>query len=1116
MKKAFLHGLTLFATVHVVLILLDTSAVAADAPAPPTVTVAFTNAPLAEALKQVGEASELQITFTTEFVEGAEAVTLTAKDEPIDAVLGKMLRPRGLEFIRVDDASVAVIRFGTDLTMAKLLGRSVRTLAHYAMTLDEARQTENGDVVIGWSDDDVRAAADALVDFLGAVDYFESHYMRSVPRSAIDVVIPSREAVLRAASLADADVRAGIGAAFGIRSRSPFRPERLSDARVREAARLLLADDDPIVRACWLSSVLSYCALLGPDRSEVIETACATGAKDSAPEVRLAATLAPSFTLRENKCDVLAPLLKDRVAAVRLAAWLAWIRGHEHRQWPGEGLPFVDAFNDLNPIVRSIAYVAACLAWRRADEYVDGKWVKTIPVLDEAMGHVNLDADPVLRQTVELFRPLCYDRDDVPTETLAALAESQSLWHHALAAEVWAIGVCGLNRRALSEKGVDMLAPLSQSKEPHARLFGLAAAAPAGNYVAQQESAAFLKSAGRLERLAVLHGAGRSRTRYGALPAILNSYRDALVDRLRAPDYAEATLACKAISQSFSFDDQLALLQKEIEHDPSSLASRLLLSNIVIYIGSEYQDEKLVSDRQTKVAEAVLAAADPSLDATLFLRRQWQGWTNIRTQGRRSPMPAALAVLAKGPSFVRGRPGERMRSFSASLVRMFKSEEPADRRTAFEAAVELIYDEGYLLDLDARAAAFALVRDGAMAAFAEDEKPGEGLSIWGFELLHGLPTPPYYRRREITWNEVKTYLRDPVIAALGKAADADCRPYVAVLLGDLYPYLGSDDIQQDAELRDTIDVARVVLMETCAAEHKAALLAGASLSSDETVASEALGELEALIRGRTLPPEARDKTILAMRDAVPRSSPEFRRYLLGLIGSGEGPSSFRKELVEIIGKCPDTFDRLVETVAAATNRYGPDHRVLEGFGALFRERVPTSTGAEQDAGVARIAKLGRAIAVNREYDSIARGAGVTLCLRTRLPLSQEVVLAALRDETIDLAVRIDIAKQTVRSSIPFRFSDWLLAGFDDLPHEIQKELIDLAYSYGTEQQKQDACLRALKDDSLLRSVSYRMRKLEPPYGDELTAALRERSDDPVLKNDVKILLDKLEKANEAK
>jgi len=85
-------------------------------------------------------------------VKDAEPVTISARDEPVDSVLLRILRPRGMEFIYTAESMAAIVRADSDAGMAKAAGRALRTFARLARKLEGAVQEGDEVRVPGWTE----------------------------------------------------------------------------------------------------------------------------------------------------------------------------------------------------------------------------------------------------------------------------------------------------------------------------------------------------------------------------------------------------------------------------------------------------------------------------------------------------------------------------------------------------------------------------------------------------------------------------------------------------------------------------------------------------------------------------------------------------------------------------------------------------------------------------------------------------------------------------------------------------------------------------------------------------------------------------------------------------
>ncbi|NQT21782.1 MAG: STN domain-containing protein, partial [Planctomycetes bacterium] len=156
------------ATILVLLAFLLATATAHAAPEDHPVTIDLKDAPLPDALKQIEQQSGLRLAYDQELIEKAEPVTLKVENMPAGEVLRRILRPRGLEYIQTSRTMLAIVPADSDMGMAKMAGRAIRTFARLAKKLEAAEQHGDEVKVPGWTDADDRALAEGLMDFLGA------------------------------------------------------------------------------------------------------------------------------------------------------------------------------------------------------------------------------------------------------------------------------------------------------------------------------------------------------------------------------------------------------------------------------------------------------------------------------------------------------------------------------------------------------------------------------------------------------------------------------------------------------------------------------------------------------------------------------------------------------------------------------------------------------------------------------------------------------------------------------------------------------------------------------------------------------------------------------------
>jgi len=366
-----------------VILLTATFAAAHQARAQPerTATLDLRAVPLSSALTRLQDASGLHLAFAADLVRDAEPVTLSAKDEPVDSVLLRILRPRGLECIYTGETMAAIVRADSDVGMAKMAGRAVRIIAGLEGKLEKAVQVGDEVRVPEWEDGDDRALAEGILDVCASLYFFGND--RAKGDAPVDLA--------RLLTAYDGDVRAGAFAPAGTGILPGSSHPRLTapggPAALEPAIRRLLGDPDPVVRGSGIMVVSGLNVASPGDWEPLLREAVAAGAKDPAPGVRFAAALAANVAARPGKTggfdDLLIALRPDSCAAVRGAAWARW-PSHPWQQADAEkaAQEFIKAFDaEKNPILRSVgALVANGLC---ADDAGEARLLKALQSKDE-------------------------------------------------------------------------------------------------------------------------------------------------------------------------------------------------------------------------------------------------------------------------------------------------------------------------------------------------------------------------------------------------------------------------------------------------------------------------------------------------------------------------------------------------------------------------------------------------------------------------------------------------------------------------------------------------------------------------------------------------------------
>ena len=385
-------------------------------------------------------------------------------------------------------------------------------------------------------------------------------------------------------------------------------------------------------------------------------------------------------------------------------------------------------------------------------------------------------------------------------------------------------------------------------------------------------------------------------------------------------------------------------------------------------------------------------------------------------------------------------------------------------------------------------------------------------------MLHALFGSGFKFTPGIEWKAAAPGLRGAIIAALDKAGDPACRPFAAAVLGDLLGHADGPAIREDAEVSAAMDAARAAIEQAGTADDKAAVLRGTALAPDEAVSGPAFDQLYKLFTGGALTPAARHDAIRKIESAVHRSSPVLRQYLLKLLADDEAPLSVRRSIVRGLARSPEMRGPLVNTLSAAITQRRPNIDMLwelHDFLAFdLRKNPPENT--EPPPWLLKLAGLCRSLMNDTRFEPEVRARAVSLYYITGLPQAKQDIVALALDPQTDPEVGVGAIRA-------FAFMGRTISGpaefatrFADFRPELRREIIRLVSEHGTAALQDSVFLKALKDDAMRYEVRGTIGSLSSPFSPELEAAIKARADDPVLKYEVKQLLDKQAKTAPAK
>ncbi|HUW34571.1 MAG TPA: hypothetical protein VM223_23430 [Planctomycetota bacterium] len=640
------------------------------------VRIEFNQVPLPAALARLQEASGLHLAFSNDLVRDAAPVTLSAKDEPVDSVLLRILRPRGLECIYTGETMAAIVRADSDVGMAKMAGRAIRTLAALARKLDSAKQVGDEIVMPEWMDEDDRA----LVETIFELDCANKH------RWALHLSEGTDESVERLAAMLecfDGDVRLGsAGLAYPMWQADPAGKQ---GRRIAAALGRMRQDGDPLIRG---AAVVVRCTQRGKMRDSLFSMfrdAIEAAAGDEAPEVRFAAAIGClQYSGIGFADDTLRRLRRDPNVVVRAAAWLAPSYSRYYRL-PRKLPELGTALRDASPVVRTICLDHIVCALQDEDE----KW----RIYSNTMTRSTvMDTDSIIRLLGDDRRRVrevmaAEGVADDPWLTMAAqalLAKSDTVWY---LRTNWKSGASGqgsppsdrprneaealkaigklfasgkrshaiIGCMALMDcwKNVALMAnrvayapEKAQAGSPHlpTRLMAAAACGPleSADAASPDSRARLLKALGSadpLERMAALWGCSPIWK-----PSTSTDLHEKVLASLKARSVTERSLAVQVAARALPIDTLLALMKDYGTREPDSSTTRLLL--YLMWNRQSLARRPSRQQGQVRLVDTILGTRSASLQKE-FIRRTG----NSNYTDRNPPLLRVLIVKSEPEAF---------------------------------------------------------------------------------------------------------------------------------------------------------------------------------------------------------------------------------------------------------------------------------------------------------------------------------------------------------------------------------------------------------------------------------------------------------------------------------
>jgi len=1080
----------------------------AQAGEPGHVTLELNATPLAEALDRLQDASGLHLAFASDLVKDAEPVTLSAKDEPVDSVLRRILRPRGMEFIYTADTMAAIVPQASDAGMAKAAGRALRTFARLARKLEGAVQKGDEVRVPGWMGSDDRAVAEAALDMCASLYFFGRG--RAKEDAPPDLA--------RLVTAYDGDVRAGAFAAVtaGIlpwESRPRLTPDRRV-AALEPAVRKLLADPDPAVRGSGVIIALGLNAVAPGEWGAVLREATAGGAKDFSPGVRFAAALAAAFASQPGKAggfdDTMVALRSDSCAAVRGVAWARWLSRMTREADADLAMrEFIQALAaEKNPILRSAGALAACSAW-------EGNAAR----IRQLASSPAIDADPWLKLSAELFASCALaDSGKPPPDAadagqgsdqgggalgrVADLMASGKRSHKALAALALAFAA----RRPGGKPDLSRIAALADSECVYVRLAaivinGLCADAPSDARLLKA-----LQSTDELDRIAALSVyalSERPGRADAAPPPNADALEQALLAASRAPRYAESTLAAAALPRFSSFAGALAAFQNEVRRNPRGSRARAMLDG---FRKMPKARAELQEQRQMLIVDALLESGCAELQV-YFLKN-----IGFLDYGLSPPLlltvvceaePEAVFTLIEMGSqnlgiFDQLRNNEAI--VGAMLDRLTAIFEAGGPKAAAAARCLAAYDGKVRYDRTLGPIAAALADRMLEACMHGGASNGElaaacELAASGHPSLGAIGSGAGVRLLELIGHKT-----------LG--------PKAASMLGALYRRF---DVQVHLDgypaLRDAMEAARAKLMSGKSKADQVLLLMEMVAARTEAVAAGSRAELARRIVTGEVPPGLRLDAVRAFGKYQIDVPPELAEFLMASLASRDEPREFNSAAMLVLRQCPSQFPALAKLFARMAKDGDRGSNTIAVFlidGVREELRALKEQGKPAPDWAKTIADTARAIAGDAELKVYSRQEGLSLFACSAGADASGFLEAMALDEKQDPQVRSEAARSALQVNPQTTLLAACLQSYGKLPWSARADLGRAAARSMKAPGAEAFFLRFLKDPQLRIFQKEALNSLQRPASDSLLAGLKQFEQDPEIGLEVTKALQRLQ------
>ncbi|HUW34573.1 MAG TPA: hypothetical protein VM223_23440 [Planctomycetota bacterium] len=1082
-----------------------------------TVSLDLRGTPLPVALTRLQDASGLHLAFADDIVRDAEPVTLSAKDEPVDSVLLRLLRPRGLELIYTGETMAAILPAATEEGMAKAAGRALRTFARLERKLEKAVQVADEVKVPEWTVADDRALVEGIVDLAAAAYYFNQR-KRETGGKPFDLA--------HMLNSFDKDMR--VGACCPVMESWSEEKRTPEDLAAIEAAVLKAIDDpDPEIRATGIWLVACVNRLYGDKWAPVIQKVVEVCMKDPAPEPRFAAVVARAAGLPTPAMETLASELRtDPNPAVRAAAWLFWL----DKQRRSAGPELLDEFRqaiiaEKNPILKSLGVIIALVVWEgkaeqlaeicNAPEVQGNAWLKISADLVLGVAQQMTSDAAQRRAEAGIVRSPGLAREKM-IEATTALLISGKRSHQILAGMSGLFGVRTILRPAAKQPKPDLskLTTLADSADLWERFLGIMISAAANDQPGVQRVLKALESKDPLDRIAALVACAADRPNEDSeanpeMVELSKKLSTAVLAFLRSPIPCEQYLALEAIRGRVPFDDLLAMLQDEIRRDPNSELAKVLVRALGVHRDLMMGTDELRNQRLMMALDAVLESKNAELELLFIGTIRWR----IR---QNQPMLLTLicdcepkvltSMLTDRNSWSELRNEDyAVRAVLERLKAVFAQKDPASRLLAARGLTGYMPNAHKLWNQEEFRATTLELLTRMLDVFVLQGNTPEQFAA-GCDLLCGA----IGRRGPVA--DLPAGVRAAIVRVLGAAGDPARSAKAAAVLRECYSHNGPDD----ADLAPVMEAARLKIMAGNHPGDKAVVLCGMIQTRDENASRTAAADLQARLIAGTVPAENRPEAIRMIGNRRRDLPDEFARFALQKLADPGEAADLRQEILNMLTEQPARYGGLIDVLAkmSSTKDQGFDcASSLGNLGSPMRRELTRlkEQGQPVPAWAAKAAKLGLSVMNDTARQPYYRRQGMILYAHVAGPAASELLEKIIFDPKAELSMRSQAVSMAVGVNPESKVLATIAEKYATLPLDVRRIAGDTAARAQNAPGAEALLIAFVKDKEIGSSRFHALTALKPPATPALMAALKELENDPQIGRDVKYAIERLER-----